>query len=531
MAFIDEINRNNSENIKTIQRINPRRIVGMSGVDIRFVQNLVINGPTEVLENSGNQYTCALYYTDGSFELVTADSWSVTTSYASIDSNGYLTTGEVPNIDVPIIITAEYDGLSVTIPVTIQDVAILTHIEISGPTNVEERSGAQYICTAYYDNGTNAPCTPLWTENSPHASISVGGYLSTGEVPNADQPCEITASFGGKEDQILVHIKNIVIITHVIITGPNEVEERSGDQYTCIAYYDDGAIVDRTSLANWSENSIYASINSTGYLTTLEVPNSNQPCLITADYGGKSDNHLITIENVVLLDHIIIEGPLSVDEVGGEQYNCRGYYDDGTDVLVSPLWSEDSVYASINVTGFLTTYNVVNMDRPCKISASFGSKATNLEITIANILLLDHVTVYGLSEIDENTQEQYTCIAYWDDTSNTDETSVATWTVDQLWASINSTGLLTVGDIPNTEIVNVSALYGTKSDDLPVNVISPGIPAGIIVFFNDTQANIPSGWQAFNSANNRMLIGAGSSYVPGATIGSAYNANLGTIGS
>jgi len=529
MRFIDDVNKVNSENIKRIQRLDPNRIVGMNRIGIRFDSTIIIEGPTEVLENSGAQYECHLHYTDGSSEIVPADSWSVTTEYATIDSTGYLTTSEVPSINVPIIITAQYKDMEATIPVSIQDVAVLTHIVVTGPKSVNERSGAQYYCTAYYDNGSNAPCTPVWSENSPHASISVGGYLSTGEVPNADQPCEITALFGGKEGQILVQIKNIVQITHVTVSGPANVEERSGDQYTCMAYYDDGAIVDRTSLANWSENSPYASINSTGYLTTAEVPNADQPCLITADYGGKSDNHLVNIVNVVLITHITIEGPLTVDEDGGAQYNCRAYYDDGTNTLVTPVWSENSPYASINPTGFLTTYDVNHVDRPCTISASFDGKADDLEITITNVVLLDYVTVTGLSDIEEDTQEQYTCTAYYDNATSADVTSLAVWTENKPWASIDE-GLLTVGDIPTDENVTVSALYLSKTDDLVVTVrtIGGAVPAGLILPFNGTI--VPDNWSLFNSANNRMIVGAGNLYSPGDTGGSALGGSLGNLG-
>jgi len=529
MTFINDVNRVSSDNIKRIQRLDPRRIVGMSRVGIRFKSYLIIYGPTEVPENSGAQYECRMHYTDGSSHLVDADSWSVTSSYATIDSTGYLITTEVPSINVPIIITAEYDGMETTMPVSIQDVVKLTSIEISGPTIVNERDGAQYTCMAYYDNGSNAPCTPAWSENSPHASINVGGYLSTGEVPNADQPCEITADFGGKQDQILVQIRNIVIITHVIVTGPSNVEERDGAQYTCMAYYDDGAIVDRTSLADWSENSIYATINSTGYLTTLETPNSDEPCLITASYEGKSDNHLIQIDNVVLITHIIIEGPLTVDEVGGAQYNCRAYYDDGTNTLVTPVWSEDSVYASINVSGYLTTYDVVHVNRPCTISASFDGKADDLAITITNVILLDHVTITGLSDIEEDTQEQYTCTAHYDNASTSDVTSLAIWTDNKSWASI-ADGLLTVGDIPTDENVTVSALYGIETDDLVVIVrtIGGAVPAGLILPFNGS--TVPTNWTQFNSANNRMIIGAGSSYSIGQIGGTAVGGSIGNLG-
>ncbi len=54
------------------------------------------------------------------------------------------------------------------------------------------------------------------------------------------------------------------------------------------------------------------------------------------------------------------------------------------------------------------------------------------------------------------------------------------------------------------------------------------IPTGLIL---PTLNNLaPTGWEAFNSANNKSIVGAGSSYSAGATGGSAFNTSLGNYG-
>jgi hypothetical protein len=88
-----------------------------------------------------------------------------------------------------------------------------------------------------------------------------------------------------------------VMLSYITISGPTLVNENSGAQYTCTAYYSDGSSPNVTNSAIWSQNSSYATINTTGYLTTLSVT-SDQPCKITATYGGKSDDHDITIKDV-----------------------------------------------------------------------------------------------------------------------------------------------------------------------------------------------------------------------------------------
>jgi len=73
--------------------------------------------------------------------------------------------------------------------------------------------------------------------------------------------------------------------------------------------------------------------------------------------------------------------------------------------------------------------------------------------------------------------------------------------------------------IENKNIIKVNGIEGK-------NILSMGgtlvkfeqIPAGLIIFLNDT--NVPENWEAFNSANGRVIYGAGLSYSIGQTGGS-----------
>ena len=273
-------------------------------VPIPTLSYITISGATTVNENSGAQYTCTAYYSDGSSANVSSSaSWSENSSYATINSSGYLTTSEVPS-DQSCRITATYGGKSDTHDLTIKNIPpTLSYITITGATTVNENSGAQYTCTAYYSDGSsvNVSSSASWSANSLYATINSSGYLTTSEVPS-DQPCRIAATYGGKSDAHDLTIKNIPpTLSYITISGATTVNENSGAQYTCTAYYSDGSSVNVNSSASWSENSLYATINSSGYLTTSEVP-SDQPCRITATYGGQSDTHDFTIKNVVIED-------------------------------------------------------------------------------------------------------------------------------------------------------------------------------------------------------------------------------------
>ena len=85
-------------------------------------------------------------------------------------------------------------------------------------------------------------------------------------------------------------------LASIEITGPTEVNEGAGAQYACTAWYSDGSSADVTASTTWSEDSAYATISGGGYLSAGSV-SADQSCRITASYGGKGDDHNITIKD------------------------------------------------------------------------------------------------------------------------------------------------------------------------------------------------------------------------------------------
>ncbi len=100
-----------------------------SGLD-----SITIDGPTQVNENSGVQYTCTAHYINNSSSYVTGSvSWSENSAFASIDSGGYLTTSSVSS-DQACQIKAAYGGKTDTYDITIKNVKPI--VSISAPTSL-----------------------------------------------------------------------------------------------------------------------------------------------------------------------------------------------------------------------------------------------------------------------------------------------------------------------------------------------------------------------------------------------------------
>jgi len=268
------------------------------------LSSLSISGDDFVNENSSSAYTATATFSDGSTQTVTGSAnWSEDSSYATINSNGVITASEVES-DVTITIQASYtyEGMTKTATkvATIIDISesnlppntpiTLSSLSISGDDVVNENSHANYATTAFFSDGSTQTVSgsASWSEDSSYASIDSNGVLTTSEVPG-DVTVTIQASCTYNEvtktANKVVTIINFtapapapapapvtVTLGSLSISGDKSVNENSSAGYTATAFFSDGSTQTVTGSANWFENSSYATINSSGVLTTSEVP-------------------------------------------------------------------------------------------------------------------------------------------------------------------------------------------------------------------------------------------------------------------
>jgi preprotein translocase subunit Sss1 len=383
-------------------------------VTIKYVpatlMGIAISGSTSLNEGTTAQYTCSATYSDGS-SVAVPPTWSENSSYASISASGVLSAGDV-SADQSVVITASFGGKSDTHSVTIKYVPpVLTGIVVSGSTSLNEGTTGQYVCTASYSDGTSKSIVPSWSENSAYASISALGILSADDV-TSDQSVVITASFGGKSDTHSVTIKYVApTLSGIVISGPAIIDEETSAQYVCTANYSDGT--SETVTPAWSENSFYTTIGGSGLLTAADV-SADQNITVTATYGGKSDTHAVVVNYVVPpveLTSITISGPGSMEENTTSQYVCMAHYSDGTSAEVSPVWSENSTFASIDGSGLLGAANVA-ADENVTVTARFDGQVDTQALVI---MVMGDQVVFPLNGFDGKTVSA----ELWDDTTQT----------------------------------------------------------------------------------------------------------------
>ncbi len=171
-----------------------------------------------------------------------------------------------------------------------------------------------------------------------------------------------------------------------ITVGGNNIDENSSQNYDCEAFMSNGSIIEIQP--TWSENSSYATVNSSGVVTTSSV-SGDKVFTLTASFAGITDTKSITINDVsspppTVEDIFITVGGNNIDENSSQNYDCEAFMSDGSIIEIQPTWSENSSYATVNSSGVVTTSSVSG-DKVFTLTASFAGITDTKSITINDV--------------------------------------------------------------------------------------------------------------------------------------------------
>ncbi|MGB5156662.1 MAG: hypothetical protein WBN77_04400 [Desulfobacterales bacterium] len=181
-------------------------------------------------------------------------------------------------------------------------------------------------------------------------------------------------------------------LSGIAVTGLATINESTSAQYTCTAVYSDNSSRNVTETAVWSENSSTTTI-SAGNLAAGSV-SSDRTVTVSASFGGKTASYNVTIKNIVVaaktLSGLTISGPSSMKQGTTAAFTATTSYSDGTSAAVTPVWSENSTYATINASGVLTAATVTT-NQNVTVTANYTSggvsaiNTKNVTITAATV--------------------------------------------------------------------------------------------------------------------------------------------------
>jgi hypothetical protein len=190
--------------------------------------------------------------------------------------------------------------------------------------------------------------------------------------------------------------------------------------------------------------------NTDSCIVNISWQNEPPAAVVTPDYMETAEETLVTLD-----------GSASTDP------------DDG---IASYLWTQvegDPVSLS-NSTSALTTFTAPKTDslgKNVKLKLTVkdhgglqGTADSSIYIMQNELPTLNSVTITGATQIDEGSGEQYTLTANYSDGSTVNVTSSASWSANSDYASISSSGYLTISPVTSDQSCSITATYEGKSD-------------------------------------------------------------------
>ncbi len=338
-------------------------------------------------------------------------------------------------------------------------------------------------------------------------------------------------------------VNSPVSLTGLAIRGPSSIPEGQGNGYWADAIFSDGT-TQTISPSSWSENSSVTTISSDGFLSAGLV-NSDTTVTVTASYPfdgtTKQATKTVTIvdtNTAHIVTSLVISGPVAINENSSGQFTATAFFANGTSQSVTPIWTDNSVSASISSGGLLSA-GEVGGDTTITVSASYTingvTQNASQDVLIKNVPAsqsLASLSISGTSSLNEHSSALYSATAYFSDGSS--QVVVPTWATDASSTSITSFGLLSAGEVASDTPATITASYTiggtTRTAQKNVTVIDT-----TVAYFWDADTNaglqaasgIWSGtdanWADANAGSNPLLpwpvwgndasfIGTGGSY-------------------
>ncbi|MFC1966545.1 Ig-like domain-containing protein [Chloroflexota bacterium] len=454
---------------------NTKMYLGHAYSALRTLQSIAVTSANySVIIGDTRQFTATGTYSDGSTEdLTTATgiAWSSsTTGRATISPTTGLATGVAVGSTL---ITASRSGITSSTATLGVIAPPLLSITIS-PTTAEVVAGGaaqQFTATGTFTNG---PATitdnVTWTSsNSSIASIETEGQTTPGQATgNSLGAVTITATKSGKSATANLTVTAAEVSSVDVTPVDPTITVNSTQPFRAMATYTDGAVVEKTTTANWtSDDEVVATISTAGVATGLAAGSA----VITANVSGQTDTSTLTVTADSLESIAVTPAAPSVNAGQTKQFIATGNYSGTYPIMTNTVtWSSSNpTVARIKAGGLATSYATGNTT----ITATSGNVSGNTTLTVT-AAVLDSVTVTPVNPAITFVSGapptlQFTATAIYTDGSTTDNTSNAAWSsLTPTTANITATGAgggLATALQENTSIIRAN-LNGTIGETL-----------------------------------------------------------------
>ncbi|MDD2599078.1 MAG: pre-peptidase C-terminal domain-containing protein [Kiritimatiellae bacterium] len=269
---------------------------------------LEISGVSSVMEGAQSSYQ-AIFKVSGhpDQDVTLAANWSVSGVAGTTINAGVLSAGAVSS-DSTATITATYSGQTATKQVLIQNQGApptVTHISISGESEVTQGETASYTCTVHYNNSSTSVVTgqSMWSVDNPaYATIAQNGVL-TAAASEQQRTVVVSASYTSVQGvftstfavQITYASDPVGVLSAITISGPARVQGGTQAQMLCLGAYDNGSFPLTAGITWRSLNPAVATINNSGVLSAAVVSSDTSVTITARYYSGMQKAYTLQI--------------------------------------------------------------------------------------------------------------------------------------------------------------------------------------------------------------------------------------------
>jgi trimeric autotransporter adhesin len=430
------------------------------------------------------QFTATGTYTDGTTQDVTSIvTWATSDATVAIISNSVGSYGlSTSSGQGSATITASSGPVSSSTSLTVNAPALVS-ISIA-PANVSLPVGTsqQLTATGTYTDGSTQDLTlvAVWTSDSGAALVSAGGLVSGAAIGTAN----ISATAGSISSSAPLSVTAPVVTSISINPVVTSIAKGTTQQFSAIATYSDGSILDVTQSAIWTSSSpAIGAVNSAGLASGAAVGIAT----ISATLGSTTNSAALSVTVPVVASIAINPSATSIAKGATQQFSAIATYSDGSirDVTQSAAWvSSSPTMGPVNSTGLASGTGV----GIATISATLGSVTNSAALSVTAAAVTSITINPSVTSIAKGATQQFSAMATYSDGSTQDLTQSVTWSSSGLnIAAVSAAGVASGAGVGTTSI---SATLGSVTNSAALSVTAAVVTS---ITINPTATSIVKG--------------------------------------
>ncbi|MFC0236467.1 hypothetical protein [Fictibacillus phosphorivorans] len=454
------------------------------------------------------QFRVTAYMNDGSLQTLNNRDvdYTVSSSYAQINSDGYLTLSNLARDGVQFNVKASYGDYSSISIITVDDgLPDLANIEfVEDAFLMQPGDSKQLLLKATMSDGSVKEITSdaNYTRSSSYANVSSAGLLQLSSSTKFGMTITVTATYEGKSTTATINVANAGPTVESINFEENTFTLAPGGskQLKMLATMSDGTTQEITSGITYTRSSSYAAVSNSGVLQLSTSTRLGMTITVTATYEGKSTTATINVANAgPTVESINFEeNTFTLAPGGSKQLKMLATMSDGTtqEITSGITYTRSSSYAAVSNSGVLQLSNSTRLGMTITVTAFYEGKSTTATINVANA----GPTVESIN-FEENTftlapggSKQLKMLATMSDGTTQEITSGITYTRSSSYAAVSNSGVLQLSNSTRLGMtITVTASYEGKSTTATINVANAGPTVESINFEENTFTLAPGG--------------------------------------